>query len=127
MAAVPLPKGLTVGALLVLGVLAAQPTAFAAEPTGTGAPVTSLQEPQVGPALQGLTGATTYAVTPVKKLRLDPLAASSADPLSNAVALQPDQPGERPVSTSAVTDSLSQGGGLDSLPLAGPLTHLLPG
>ncbi|MFC1410591.1 hypothetical protein ACEZCY_17305 [Streptacidiphilus sp. N1-12] len=128
MGAVPLPSGLAAGAFLVLGALAVQPAAaWAAEPTASSVPVTSLQQPQVGPALAGLTGATDYAAAPLKTLRLDPLAASSADPLSNGVALQPDQPGVKPLSTTAVTGSLSQGGGLDSLPLVGGLAKVLPG
>lgn len=127
MSAASLPNGLAVGALLLLGALAAPSAAWAAEPTAGSAPVTNLQEPQVGPALSGLTGAVPNAVRPLRKLRLDPLAASSADPLSNAVALQPDGPGDMPVSTTAVTGSLSQGGGLDSLPVVNQLSGVLPG
>ncbi|MFC1418349.1 hypothetical protein [Streptacidiphilus cavernicola] len=128
MAAAPLSKGLAAGALLLLGVLAGQPAAWAAEPAATGTtPEAQLQQPELGPALSGLTGATSHAVTPVKTLRLDPMADSSADPLSNAVALQPDRPGDVPVSTALATDSLSHGGGLDSLPLVGPLSSVLPG
>jgi hypothetical protein len=124
MRAVPLPNGLAVGALLVLGMIAAQPAAQAAEPGLTSTPVTSLQEPQLGPALQG---AVPNAVAPLKTLRLDPMADSSADPLSNGVALQPDRPGDVPVSTALLTDGLSHGGGLDSLPLVGTVSHVLPG
>lgn len=127
MAAAPLSKGLATGALLLLGVLVGQPTAWAADSAPAGTPEASLQEPQLGPALSGLTGATSHAVTPVKTMRLDPLAASSADPLSNAVALQPDRPGDVPVSTALATDSLSRGGGLDSLPVVGQVSGLLPG
>jgi hypothetical protein len=127
MAAAPLSKGLATGALLLLGVLVGQPSAWAAEPASTVTPEAALQEPQLGPALSGLSGATTHAVTPVKTLGLDPLANSSADPLSNAVALQPDQPGDVPVSTALATDSLSHGGGLEDLPVVGPLSGVLPG
>jgi hypothetical protein len=127
MAAAPLSRGLAAGAVLLLGALVGQPTAWAAESVTTSTPSTTLQDPQLAPALAGLSGATSHAVTPVKTLRLDPLAASSADPLSNAVALQPDQPGDKPVSTALATDSLSRGGGLSSLPLVGPLSGVLPG
>lgn len=128
MGAVPLPNGLAVGALLLLGMLAGQPAAQAAEPApADAAPATALQQPEVGPALAGLQGALPYATGPIKTLRLDPLAASKADPLSNGVALQPSGPGDHPVSTTAVTDGLSRGGGLDSLPLVGRLTQVIPG
>ena len=117
MAAASLPRGIAAGALLLLGVLVGQPTAWAAEsaaPTET--PSASLQDPQLGPALSTL-----------ETMRLDPLAASSADPLSNAVALQPDGPGNKPVSTALATGALSQGGGLSSLPVVGQLSGVLPG
>lgn len=118
---------LATGTTLVLGAMAVQPTICSAADRGTAAPTMALQEPQVVPALGGLTGATGHAVTPVKDLRLDPLAASSADPLSNAVALEPDGPKDRPVSTALLTQSLSQGGGVGSLPVVGTAAGLLPG
>jgi hypothetical protein len=127
MAAAPLPRGLTAGALLLLGVLAGQPTAWAAETTSDSPPVTSLRQPEIGPALSGVEAAVPNVIRPAKTLRLDPLAASSADPLSNGVVLQPDGPGDVPLSSSLVTGALSQGGGLASLPLVGPLTGLVPG
>ena len=116
MAAAPLPRGIAAGALLLLGVLVGQPTAWAAESAPSETPAASLQDPQLGPAL-----------STIETMRLDPMAASSADPLSNAVALQPDKPGDQPVSTALATDSLSRGGGLSSLPVVGPLTGVLPG
>ncbi|WP_052432639.1 hypothetical protein [Streptacidiphilus carbonis] len=118
---------LATGTTLVLGAMAVQPTICSAAGRGAAEPSMALQKPQVGPALGGLTGATGYAVSPVKVLRLDPLAQSSADPLSNAVALEPDGPKDQPVSTTLLTDSLSHGGGVGALPVVGTAAGLLPG
>lgn len=118
--------GLTTGVAVILGVLIAQPTACSAATSDSG-PVTSFQTPQLGPALTGAASAPGNAVRPITDLRLDPMAASSADPLSNGVALQPDAPGDTPLSTTMVTGALSQGGGLSSLPLVGAATGALPG
>jgi hypothetical protein len=108
------------------GLAAASPAA-AADTTSMAQPSAALQPPAVAPALTGLTGAVPYVVRPAKDFRLDPLAASKADPLSNGVALQPDSPGAAPVSTTGVTNGLSNGGGLGSLPLVGAAAGLLPG
>ncbi|GAA1221241.1 hypothetical protein GCM10009665_09280 [Kitasatospora nipponensis] len=89
-------------------------------------PVTQLQPTRVGPALGTLTSTTGYATAPVKDLRLDPFAQSNADPLNNAVAVKPDNPGMAPVSTTAVTGALSNGGGPKDLPAAGLLLSALP-
>ncbi|MEY9847682.1 hypothetical protein ABH940_004777 [Streptacidiphilus sp. BW17] len=108
------------------GIAAATPAA--ALTTASGArPSAELQPTSIGPAVAGLTGAVPYIVAPAKDFRLDPLANSSADPLNNAVALQPDSPGAGPVSTKPVTSGLSNGGGLSSLPLVGGAANLLPG
>lgn len=132
---VPLVRGLATGTMIVLGLTGTQTAAMAADNVLGAAPATSsathgtaaLSRPQIGPALAGTTGALGYATHPVKEMRLDPLAASSADPLSNGLALQPDAPGDTPVSTALLTDSLSSGGGLAELPLAGRAVGLLPG
>ena len=116
------------GALLFVGAFPAASAGWAAEQSlPLQPPTTSLQHTDVAAGLSGLTGAVDNSAHPLKTLRLDPMAASSADPLSNGVALAPDGPGDRPVSTTAVTSPLSAGGGLDSVPLVGSLTHALPG
>ena len=86
-----------------------------------------LQQTDVAPAVSGLTGALGYGVAPVKDLRLDPFAQSSADVLNNGVAVQPDNSGLAPVSTTSVTGPLSNGGGAKDLPAVGPLLGVLPG
>ncbi|WP_327067483.1 hypothetical protein OG500_16800 [Kitasatospora sp. NBC_01250] len=86
-------------------------------------PKAQLQPTEVGPAL----GAVGYVTGPVKDLRLDPFAQSSADPLNNAVAVKPDNPGMRPVSSTAVTGALSDGGGAKDLPGLGLLLGAVPG
>lgn len=106
-----------VGAVLLLG--QAGPAAAAPD----AAPVTHLAPTQVGPAL----GALGPVLAPAKDLRLDPFAQSAADPLDNAVAVKPDNPGMAPVSTTAVTGALSHGGGAKDLPGAGLLLSALPG
>jgi hypothetical protein len=119
-------KTTTGGLLAVLGtalLLAPATTAAAAAP----AAVTNLQPTQVGPAMGALANTTGYVLAPAKDLRLDPFAQSKADPLDNTVAVQPDNPGMRPVSSSALTGALSNGGGAKNLPVAGQLLSALPG
>ncbi|MFC9329662.1 hypothetical protein [Kitasatospora sp. NPDC057015] len=90
-------------------------------------PVTNLQRTDVAPAVGGLTGALGYGVAPVKDLRLDPFAQSSADVLNNGVAVQPENSGLAPVATTAVTGPLSDGGGPRDLPGIGTVLGVLPG
>ncbi|GAB2747913.1 hypothetical protein [Kitasatospora kifunensis] len=118
----------TSGALAALGAAlllapAAAGTAAAAEPV----PTAQLQPTEVGPALGTVGNTTGYVTGPVKDLRLDPFAQSSADPLNNTVAVKPDNPGMRPVSSTAVTGSLSDGGGAKDLPGLGLLLSAVPG
>ncbi|QMU79511.1 hypothetical protein GXW83_31225 [Streptacidiphilus sp. PB12-B1b] len=123
-----LTTGCAAGALLVLGTLSSQAPCWAAE---SGAPLAKpsaeLQPPDAIPALTGLGSAVASTSHPVKTLRVDPLAASKADPLSNGLAVQPDSPGVSPVATSTVTGPLSAGGGLASLPVVNTLASALPG
>ncbi|MEV5283402.1 hypothetical protein [Streptomyces sp. NPDC051994] len=74
---------------------------------------------------QGVTGAAGYAVAPVKALRLDPMAGTGVDPLTNAVGTQVAD--FKPVTTAAATDPLTSGGALEDIPLTGPVTGMLPG
>ncbi|WP_329564973.1 hypothetical protein [Kitasatospora sp. NBC_01266] len=119
----------TSGALAALGAAllltpAAAGSAAAAAPKE---PTARLQPTQVGPALGALGSTTGYVTGPVKDLRLDPFAQSTADPLNNAVAVKPDNPGMRPVSSSAVTGALSDGGGAKDLPVLKLLMGAVPG
>ncbi|WP_055589811.1 hypothetical protein [Peterkaempfera griseoplana] len=122
----------------VLGALAVQTPAFAAEalPAGSAAPTSATRAP--GAALQPLdtkaalgtlTKTTGTALRPVTDLRLDPWANSGADPLTNGVAVQPKTPNgaTRPLSTLPLTAPLSGGGGLKDLPVLGQLFGLLRG
>ncbi|MDQ8704163.1 hypothetical protein RCO28_16955 [Streptomyces sp. LHD-70] len=74
---------------------------------------------------QALTGALPYATGPLKNLQLDPLAKTGVDPLDNAVGTQVAD--FQPVSTAAVTDPVTEGGTLGTLPVVGTATGLLPG
>ncbi|MFI9269424.1 hypothetical protein ACIGXM_01670 [Kitasatospora sp. NPDC052896] len=105
------------------GLLAALGTALLLAPAGPAAAAAQLQPTRVGPAL----GALGYAVAPAKDLRLDPFAQSSADPLTNAVAVKPDNPGMRPLSTTSLTNGLSNGGGPKDVPVVGLPLSALPG
>ena len=136
--ALSLMKSCTVGAVaLLLGGLSAQSPAWADESAGPATPAVpgssaphgtaALQPLEAGPALSGLGTGLVQAAAPVKNLRLDPMADSSADPLSNAIALAPDSPGAKPISTTALTGPLSAGGGLGSFPLVGAATPVIPG
>ncbi|MER8185565.1 hypothetical protein [Kitasatospora sp. NPDC094015] len=118
------------GAAMLLG--AAAPAAHAA-PTlpASGLPVPQLQTPQlaptdVGQAMAGTSTGLGYAVAPVKSLRLDPWAQSSADFLNNGVGVQPDN-GLPALGTGTLTSPLSAGGGAKDLPAVGPLLGVLPG
>ncbi|MBO1414640.1 hypothetical protein [Streptomyces sp. FH025] len=110
-----------VGAVVLLGTGSAQ----AATTSGPALPAT-LTKTDVGQALNGTTTGLGYGVAPIKSLRLDPWANSSADFLNNGAALQPDQ-GLPSVGTGTLTGPLSAGGGVKDLPLVGGLTGVLPG
>lgn len=73
---------------------------------------------------QSVTGALGAGVNPVRDLTLDPLTGSGVDPLDNAVGSQVAD--FQPVSTAALTDPVTSGGSLGTLPLVGQATHLLP-
>ncbi|MFD8701659.1 hypothetical protein ACFV1W_03415 [Kitasatospora sp. NPDC059648] len=112
------------GAVVLLGAGSAQ----AATPSGQSpaAGPASLAKTDVGQALNGTTTGLGYGVAPLKSLRLDPWANSSADVLNNGATIQPDQ-GLAPVGTGTLTGPLSAGGGVKDLPLVGGLSGVLPG
>ncbi len=126
------------GLLAVLGatmLLGAATPASAAESATPGAtsdrtasdaslpqPSAHLQKTDIGAA----TGALGYAVAPVKSLRLDPFAQSSADVLNNGLSVEPDS-GVPHVSTATLTGPLSGGGGVKDLTGIGPVLGVLPG
>ncbi|MFD5894273.1 MULTISPECIES: hypothetical protein [unclassified Streptomyces] len=114
------------GAVIGLGGAAAQ--AAPAAPVPASGPDSELAE--AGKAAgEGLAGAVGHSLAgslgPVKSLQLNPLAKTGVDPLDNAVGTQIAD--FKPLSTAVVTDSITQGGGLQDLPLVGPVTGLLPG
>ncbi|MER7580058.1 hypothetical protein [Kitasatospora sp. NPDC097691] len=113
-----------VGAAVLLGAGSAQAATAPAGQAPTG-PAT-LARTDVGQALNGTTSGLGYGVAPIKSLRLDPWANSSADVLNNGATVQPDQ-GLAPVGTGTLTGPLSAGGGVKDLPLVGGLTGVLPG
>ncbi|MDY0811558.1 hypothetical protein [Kitasatospora purpeofusca] len=87
----------------------------------------ALTKTDVNQALGGTTTGLGYAVAPVKDLRLDPWANSSADVLNNGATVQPVDSGLAPVGTDLLTGPLSAGGGPRDLPLVGGLLGALPG
>ncbi|MEE1785815.1 hypothetical protein PUR71_23335 [Streptomyces sp. SP17BM10] len=113
-----------VGAAVLLGAGSAQ-AATAPHPAPEAGPAT-LTKTDVGQALNGTTSGLGYGIAPIKSLRLDPWANSSADVLNNGATVQPDQ-GLAPVGTGVLTGPLSAGGGAKDLPLVGGLTGVLPG
>jgi hypothetical protein len=113
--------GLTVtaaGAALGLGGAAAQ-----AADAGTGV------QQAAGATTQALTGALGHGVkgaaAPITNLQLDPLAKTGVDPLDNGVGTQVAD--FKPVSTKPLTDPVTQGGALSTLPVTGEVTSLLGG
>lgn len=114
------------GAVIGLGGAAAQ--AAPAAPVPASGSDSELAEAGAA-AGEGLAGAVGHTLAgglgPVKSLQLNPLAKTGVDPLDNAVGTQIAD--FKPLSTAVVTDSITQGGGLQDLPLVGPVTGLLPG
>ncbi|AQU66850.1 hypothetical protein [Streptomyces niveus] len=114
------------GAVIGLGGAAAQ--AAPAAPVPASGPDSELAEAGAA-ASSGLAGAVGHTLAgglgPVKSLQLNPLAKTGVDPLDNAVGTQIAD--FKPLSTAVVTDSITEGGGLQDLPLVGPVTKLLPG
>ncbi|GAA4854003.1 hypothetical protein [Kitasatospora terrestris] len=112
-------------AVLLSGANAGAAQAEQVLPADLPLPATQLQNTDAAQAVGGTTSGLGYAIAPVKELRLDPWAGSSADFLNNGVAVAPDN-GMPPVATSAVTGPLSNGGGAKDLPVAGALLGALP-
>ncbi|MFI9360612.1 hypothetical protein ACIG5E_06060 [Kitasatospora sp. NPDC053057] len=112
-----------VGAVVLLGAGSAQAATPSRQPAAGPA---SLAKTDVGQALNGTTAGLGYGVAPIKSLRLDPWANSSADVLNNGATVQPDQ-GLAPVGTGTLTGPLSAGGGVKDLPLVSGLSGVLPG
>ncbi|MEU6971399.1 hypothetical protein AB0A71_27385 [Kitasatospora aureofaciens] len=113
-----------VGAVVLLGAGTAQAATASGQQHAAGP--ASLAKTDVGQALNGTTTGLGYGVAPIKSLRVDPWANSSADVLNNGATIQPDQ-GLAPVGTGTLTGPLSAGGGVKDLPLVGGLTGVLPG
>ncbi|MFI9160574.1 hypothetical protein [Kitasatospora aureofaciens] len=113
-----------VGAVVLLGAGTAQAATASGQQRAAGP--ASLAKTDVGQALNGTTTGLGYGVAPIKSLRMDPWANSSADVLNNGATIQPDQ-GLAPVGTGTLTGPLSAGGGVKDLPLVGGLTGVLPG
>ncbi|OAH13907.1 hypothetical protein [Streptomyces jeddahensis] len=98
--------------------------------TATAAPMpkgglTTLGKLDPRAAAQGTNVALHQALGAVKDAKLDPLAGTGVDPLSNSVGTQIAD--FKPVSTRQVTGSLADGGSLRTLPVAGKAAALLPG
>ncbi|MFJ1703316.1 hypothetical protein [Kitasatospora sp. NPDC088346] len=118
------------GAAMLLGGAAPAAHAAPAQPA-PGLPAPEIPMPKlaptdVGQAMEGTTTGLGYAVAPVKTLRLDPWAQSSADFLNNGVGVQPDN-GLPAIGTGTLTGPLTAGGGAKDLPAVGPLLGVLPG
>ncbi|MFE5092922.1 hypothetical protein ACFRCI_21815 [Streptomyces sp. NPDC056638] len=79
----------------------------------------------VGEATGMLGHSLKNGIAPVTHLPLDPMAGTGVDPLDNEVATQVAD--FKPVSTAAVTDPLTSGGGLKDLPVAGQAAGVLHG
>jgi len=126
-------RALAVAGAAVLGALATQSPAAAAQATpattpartpGAHAPDASLQPLDTRAALGTLGSTAGQVLRPVTDLRLDPWANSSADPLTNGVSVEPKTPNgaTKPLSTLPLTAPLSSGGGLKDLLTGGRTT-----
>ncbi|MEK2475907.1 MULTISPECIES: hypothetical protein [Streptomyces] len=113
------------GAALTGGAAAA--SAAAPMPGGAAAPhQTASEDGVVGHAVaRSVTGSTSRGLGPVKDLKLDPMNNTGVDPLDNGLGTQVAD--FKPVSTKQVTDPVTKGGSLRSLPVTGTAMGLLPG
>ncbi|MFJ9617397.1 hypothetical protein [Streptomyces noursei] len=113
------------GAALTGGAAAA--SAAAPMPGGAAAPHRhAAEDGVVGHALtRAMTDSTGRGLGPVKNLKLDPMNNTGVDPLDNGVGTQVAD--FKPVSTKQVTDPVTKGGSLRSLPVTGTAMGLLPG
>ncbi|MEF3112768.1 hypothetical protein [Streptomyces chrestomyceticus] len=120
------PRGLT-RAGLALTVAGAALAAAGAAPAGAASGRESdLDVQAAGKALGGaLQHSLAGGVGPVKSLKLDPLAGTTADPLTNKIGTQVAD--FKPLTTGIVTDPIASGGALEDLPLTGAAVGLLPG
>lgn len=120
------PRGLT-RAGLALTVAGAALAAAGAAPAGAARGHDSdLDVQAAGKALGGaLQHSLAGGVGPVKSLKLDPLAGTTADPLTNKIGTQVAD--FKPLTTGIVTDPIARGGALEDLPLTGAAVGLLPG
>ncbi len=98
-------------------------TATAVSLPGGGAATLGELDPRA--AAQGAGVGLHHALAPAKDAKLDPLAGTGVDPLSNTVGTQVAD--FKPVSTKSVTGPLTQGGSLRTLPVIGKVASLLPG
>lgn len=111
-------------------VISAAGAAVAAGGAATaGAAPVPVRSTDTGATASALTGAVTNSaaggVGPLKSIQLDPLANTSVDPLNNAVGTQIGD--FKPLSTRALTGSISRGAGVRELPLVGTVSRVLPG
>ncbi|MFG1808963.1 hypothetical protein [Streptomyces sp. NPDC049040] len=111
-----LTLSLTAAAATLLPAAAA--VAATPAPAGTAAPDAALPTGTV-------TGALGAGVEPVRHLSLDPLSNTGVDPLDNGVGSQVAD--FKPVSTTAVTDQVTRGGSLSTLPVVGPASGVFSG
>ncbi|RSO13786.1 hypothetical protein DMH18_02290 [Streptomyces sp. WAC 06783] len=111
---------------LALSVAGTALVAAGAAPAGAAAPGHS---DKAARTRQAVTGALLHSLAgglgPVKKLKLDPLSGTAADPLNNTIGTQIAD--FKPLTTGLVTGPLAGGGALEDLPLAGAIVGLLPG
>jgi hypothetical protein len=105
--------------------LAPAAAAVAAVPAPAGTAVPDAALPLDVLPTQSVTGALGSGVDPVRNLTLDPLANTGVDPLDNGVGSRVAD--FEPLSTTMVTDQVTRGGSLGTLPVVGPASGLLTG
>ncbi|MYT33361.1 MULTISPECIES: hypothetical protein [unclassified Streptomyces] len=112
------------GAALSGGAAAA--SAAAPVPAGTAKEKPAADDGVVGQALaRAMTDSTGRGLAPVKNLKLDPMSHTGVDPLDNGVGTQVAD--FKSVSTKQVTDPVTKGGSLRTLPVTGTAMRVLPG
>jgi hypothetical protein len=102
--------------------------ALSAAGTALAAGSSAAQAASAVPGVSGVLGGAAHglgdSIGPVEHLKLNPMAGTTVNPLTNAVGTQIAD--FKPVGTQTLTGPLADGDSLSELPLLGGATHLLP-
>jgi hypothetical protein len=119
------PSAQAPAAKLLLRAAVALSAAGAALSVGSGAAQAASALPGAGGVLGGTLHGAADGLGPVKHLKLDPLAGTGTDPLTNGLGTQVAD--FKPIGTQTLTGPLTDGASLSQLPVLGTASDVLPG